>query len=388
MARELAFALINPYSLVKSRTGGIIGRLIARSGIEPAAARMFGPSRELVMRYADLIEQEAAKDNGTARLLADYVRRAYAPDPATGRPRRVLMLLFEGEDAIARVAQATGPLRANSLSGQTIRDTYGDFIVGEDGRVLYLEPAVMIAPTVESAAATLRLWAEYSATDGGLVEQAVDVDASAPTERTLVLIKPENFRYPSARAGQIIDLFSRSGLRIVGVKIHRMSVAEAERFYAPVREVLREKLKSVVAERAAHAIEQQVPMEVPQELKTRLGELLAPYYADQQFYSIVHFMTGRWPQQCSDEAKHEPGTERCLALVYRGLNAVARIREILGPTDPNKAEPGTVRRELGRDVMVNAAHASDSPENAARELEIIRVEEDLVTPLIRRYYGS
>ncbi len=387
MARELAFALINPYSLSKSRTGGIIGRLATRTGMDPVAARMFGPSRELAERYADQIAAEAWPDNMTAQLLADYVRRAYAPDPATGRRRRVLMLLFEGENAVERVFQAAGPVRANSVSGQTIRDTYGDFILGEDGQVRYMEPAIMVAPNVESCVRSLRLWAEYSAADGGLVENAVDVEAAAMIERTLVLIKPENFRFPSARTGHIIDMFSRSGLRIVGAKIHRMNVAEAEEFYGPVRAVLREKLKRVAADRAAYVIERELPMEVPEELRAKLGDLLGPYYADQQFYNIVHFMTGRWPQRCTPEAKHEPGTERCLTLVYRGVDAVAKIRSILGPTDPDKAEPGTVRRELGQNIMINAAHASDSPESAAREMAIVKVEEDLVTPWIEKYYG-
>ena len=63
-----------------------------------------------------------------------------------------------------------------------------------------------------------------------------------------------------------------------------------------------------------------------------------------------------------------------------------RIRSILGPTDPSKAQPGSVRREFGRDIMVNAAHASDSPDNAVREINIIKVEEDLIGPLVRKYY--
>lgn len=388
MARELAFALINPYSIAKSRTGGIIGRFLSRTRLDLVAARLFGPSSELATRYADLIAAEQTSGNGIPALLAQYVRRAYAPDPTTGRRRRVLMLLFEGEDAVAQVLAVAGPVRASSVSGETVRDTYGDFIVDDDGGVRYLEPAVMVAPSVEAARSTLRLWAEYSARDGGLIEDAADLDPSGAVERTLVLIKPDNFRFPSARPGGIIDIFSRSGLRIIGAKVHRMNVQEAEEFYGPVRQVLREKLAGKVAERAAHAIENELAMPVPDELRLRLGELLGPHYGDQQFFNIVHFMTGRWPNQCVPEAKREPGTERCLALIYAGVNAVAKIRDILGSTDPDKAQPGTVRREMGQDVMVNAAHASDSRENAAREAAIIRVEEDLVTPWIARYYGS
>ena len=68
------------------------------------------------------------------------------------------------------------------------------------------------------------------------------------------MIKPENFRFPSGRPGNVIDFFSRTGLFIVGIKLHRMSVAQAMEFYGPVREVLRTKLKDMVAGKAkAHS---------------------------------------------------------------------------------------------------------------------------------------
>ena len=65
-----------------------------------------------------------------------------------------------------------------------------------------------------------------------------------------------------------------------------------------------------------------------------------------------------------------------------------KIRKLLGPTDPNQAQPGSVRREFGHDIMVNAAHASDSAESAEREMGIIKVEEDLINPWIRQYYDG
>ena len=58
------------------------------------------------------------------------------------------------------------------------------------------------------------------------------------------------------------------------------------------------------------------------------------------------------------------------------MNAVAKIRDVLGPTDPSKAPPGSIRREFGSTIMVNAAHASDSPENARREMGIVNVGEN------------
>ena len=55
MAQELAYVIITPYSLYKSRTGGILARLISRTGLELAAARMFAPSQELVQKYAEVV---------------------------------------------------------------------------------------------------------------------------------------------------------------------------------------------------------------------------------------------------------------------------------------------------------------------------------------------
>jgi len=57
-----------------------------------------------------------------------------------------------------------------------------------------------------------------------------------------------------------------------------------------------------------------------------------------------------------------------IALALAGENAVERIRALVGPTDSRKAEKGTIRGDLGVDVMVNVVHASDSPENAEIEL--------------------
>lgn len=388
MSKELAYALINPYSISKSRTGGIIARFMSRTGLELAAARMFAPSRELVNAYADSIRNDAARDERMRNVLADYIIRAYSPDAKSGRRRRVMMLLFEGENAIEKIYRVAGPVRPNPESGETVRDTFGDYIVDPDGKLRYVEPSVMVAPDIQAAHRTLRLWATHSAADGGMVDQSVDLPSDQKVEKTLVLIKPDNFRFPSSRPGNIIDLFSRSGLRIVAAKVHRMSVEEAERFYGPVREVLRAKLKGSVAERAANVLEKELGMEIPPDVRLHLGEQLGPLFGDRQFFSIVQFMTGRWPDRCTPEEKTAPGLDRCLALIYAGPEAVTKIRTILGSTDPSKAEAGTVRKELGQDVMVNAAHASDSPENAVREAGIINVERDMVSPLIEAYYGK
>ena len=385
MAKELAFVLINPYTVAKSRTGGVIARYISRTGLDFVAARMFAPSAELARSYAQLIRSDLEIDPVIRPILADYVEREYGPDPATGRSRRVMMLLFEGENAIQIVKDVTGPIRPTN-SGESVRDTYGDFILDAAGAVHYLEPAVFIGPTVHATGEALKLWAKYSVQCGGIVDAAGDVAQGAASEEALVILKPDNFRFASARPGLIIDIFSRSGLRIVGAKIHRMTVAEAEEFYGPVRNVLREKLKGKVAERATKALAAELGMEIPEAVKGQLGDLLGPMFGDNQFYQIIQFMTGRWGEGLVDEEKAKPGNLRCLLLVYAGPNAISRIRSILGPTDPSKALPGSVRREFGQDIMVNAAHASDSVENARREMGITKVGEDSIPAWVEAYY--
>ena len=388
MAQELAFALINPYTLSKSRTGGVIGRLISRTGLELVAARLFGPSAELANRYADSLLNSNQSEPEFARLLSEYVRKNYAPDPVSGLRRRAILLLFEGENAIQKVREATGHLRAGWGGGETIRDTYGDYVVDENGRVTYFEPAVLVAPSVERAASVLRLWAEHTETDGGVVDHSFDIPNTEGIQSTLVLIKPDNFRFPSVRPGHIIDLLSRSGLRIVGIRKFSMTVAQAEEFYGPVRDVLRQKFKGITAQKAGDILEKALGLDIPEDAKAAIGEAIGPMVGEHQFEDIIKFMTGFRPSEVAEADKATTGSENCLALIYKGMSAVEKIRYLLGPTDPAKAQPGSVRREYGSDIMVNAAHASDSPENAARELKIVDVQKDTIREWVEKYYGT
>ena len=73
--------------------------------------------------------------------------------------------------------------------------------------------------------------------------------------------------------------------------------------------------------------------------------------------------------------------------MYQGIDAVRKIREVLGPTDPSKAPPGTIRREFGQTIMVNAAHASDSADNAVREMGIVQISENNLRPLVEKWYA-
>lgn len=336
MSQELAYVIVTPYSLHKSRTGGILARLITRTGLELVGARMFGPSSELVQLYSEaIVSANDPQDRRIQELIRQYILQNLAPDPKTARRRRVMMLLFQGEDAVRKIRSVVGNINASRRGGETIRDTYGDLILDEADQVRYFEPAVLASPSVEEAQTKLRIWSKFSDTDGGLLEDTIAYQPGEVPQRTLVLIKPDNFRFPTGRPGNVIDFLSRTGLYIVGIKVHRMSVAEATEFYGPVREILRTRLKEVVANRAKAALEKELGFEVSPEEQRQLGELLGPSFGDNQFENIVKFMSGRAPSECDPSLLHQPGTEKCIALVYEGVEAVRKIRDVLGPTDPS-----------------------------------------------------
>lgn len=387
MPEELSYVILTPYSLQKSRTGGIISRLIARTGLDPVAARMFAPSEELVKEYADTIMID---DDPVHRriqgLIRDYILERFSPDARTGKRRRVMMLVFRGEDAVRKTCAVVGHITPGRSGGETIRDTYGDLITQDDETVRYFEPAVLAAPTPKEAEQRLKLWAKYSDSDGGVLEDVNEYPEGKNPQRTLVLIKPENFRFASGRPGRMIDFFSKTGLYIVGIKLHRMSVAQAIEFYGPVREILRTKLRDMVAAKAKDTIEKDFGFALAPETVSKLGEVLCPPFGDNQFESIVRFMSGRAPSECPDEEQSNPGSEKCIALVYEGVDAVKKIRDVLGPTDPSKAPPGSIRREFGSTVMVNAAHASDSTDNAKREMGIVKISDNGFKAVVDKFY--
>ncbi|HEX8281643.1 MAG TPA: nucleoside-diphosphate kinase [Chthoniobacterales bacterium] len=354
-AEELAYVILTPYSMRKSRTGGIISRLISRTGLDLVAGRMFAPSDELVRRYAEtVVTATEPRHRATQELIKEYVEKNFTGTVNGQRPR-CLMLVFRGPDAIERVHKVVGHIVHERTSGETVRDTFGDYVTDESGKVIYFEPGVLSAFGSESVEQGLRLWAEFSDMDGGILDRVISYpDGGAAVEKTLVLIKPDNFKFPNLRPGGVIEVFSRTGLNIIGFKVHRMSVAQAKEFYGPVLPVLEDKLG---AEKGRNAWE-----------------------------DIVEFMSGGRPSATSADQLNAPGSEKIVALVYQGENAVAKIREVLGPTDPSKAPPGSIRKEFGQSIMVNAAHASDSAENAQREMKIVQVDENNLKPLIESFY--
>jgi nucleoside-diphosphate kinase len=129
-------------------------------------------------------------------------------------------------------------------------------------------------------------------------------------ERTFVIIKPDAVE--KAVIGDIISFFERNGLKIIGMKMLSLLRKEAEDLYSVHR--------------------------------------------DKSFYNdLVEFiMSGP-----------------IVAMILEGENAIERVREIIGATDPKKAKAGTVRAKFGTNIQVNAVHASDSIESYKREAPII-----------------
>jgi len=126
-------------------------------------------------------------------------------------------------------------------------------------------------------------------------------------QRTLTIIKPD--AVAKGVAGQIIARFEKAGLKLLAAKLIHLSAAQAGGFYIVHKE--------------------------------------RPFYG-----SLCAFMT-QGP---------------CMPIVLEGESAIARLRELMGATDPAKAAAGTIRKDFASSIEANAVHGSDSPESAAFEI--------------------
>jgi nucleoside-diphosphate kinase len=135
--------------------------------------------------------------------------------------------------------------------------------------------------------------------------------------RTLAIIKPDAFG--SGKAGKVLALLEEKGFRLRAGKVTQLSQTAAGAFYAVHRE--------------------------------------RPFYGE-----LVEFMT----------------SGPCMPIVLEQENAVAALREAIGATDPAEAAEGTVRKLYAESKGRNAIHASDSDENAAREIGFFFAETEIV----------
>ena len=136
-------------------------------------------------------------------------------------------------------------------------------------------------------------------------------------ERTFALVKPDGIQ--RGLVGEIVRRFERRGLQLVALKMVRISSQLAEAYYAE-------------------------------------------HQAKPFFRGLVEYVT----------------SGPAVAMVWEGENAVAIVRKTMGATDPAKAEPGTIRADLGLSIGRNVVHGSDSPESATREMSLFFKPEEIL----------
>ncbi len=369
-ADQLAYALITPYSLYKSRTGGIIGRLLAHARLGFVAARMYVFSDAFVDAYMEIICPKST-DEAIRRAWLKYIDESLRQKNPWGYLPRCMLLLFRGPNAVRHLKDDVIGGFTEQPVGDTIRGTYGDFMRDEAGKIRYFEPAVITCPDPELNDRHLKLFADYAVSDGGVLAGRINYD-QPNVQASLVMLKPDNFYRRSRLPGNIIDTFSLTGLRIVAAKLFNMTVAQGEEFYAPLRSLFVDRLRGNVTREVYQRLHEAFSFEFTMGDAEHLAKRLADRNAASEFNRIVEYMTGVNPEDITDPAEKATASRvKCLAMLYEGPDAIEKIRAVLGSTDPLKAEPGTVRSDFGRDLMRNGAHASDSPENADRERKIV-----------------
>jgi len=136
-------------------------------------------------------------------------------------------------------------------------------------------------------------------------------------ERTLAIIKPD--AVGRGISGDILSRIHAAQFKIVAIKSKRLTKAEAEGFYAVHRE--------------------------------------RPFFKD-----LTEFMS----------------SGKVVVMVLEAENAIAKWRDTMGATDPAKAAPGTIRKELGTSIQNNCTHGSDAPETAAFEISYFFAGHELV----------
>ena len=371
MNGQLTCVFITPYSLLKSRTGGIIGRLLSRSqGLDFVGARMYSPGGEFLERYLATLDHEDMSEFAL-NALRRYVHESLPADNRFGITNRTMVLLFRGENAMRTLQRDVIGAISPDVRGDTIRGTYGDLVTRQSsGEIEFFEPAVLAPTTDRANREQLQILADFAVVDGGALEKVVPFPEGSKPETTLVIIKPDNFDRKSARPGDIIDMFSRTGLFIVGARLFHFSVEQANEFYGPLRRIFVTKLVTGLGKRIRNLLEPGLGLPVADDQALHMAEELADANAEHEFSQIVNYMTG-------GHGGGEPGASgSCLALLYQGIDAIEKIRKRLGDTNPSKAEPGTVRSSYGRNLMENGAHASDSLGNAERERRIVGLWEE------------
>lgn len=376
MKNELTYALITPYSIIKSRTGGIIGRLLRLSSLELVGARMYVFSDDFVDTYArDL--RESTTDSALGQGWFDYIKENFSRSNRFGILPRCMLLLFRGDNARRHLKDEVIGSFTRTPVGDTLRGTYGDLVFDVWGNVDYFEPAAITAPTAQANKRHLELFAKYAMSDGGLLEDQLTFGQDQNIETSLVMLKPDNFERPSGRAGNIIDVFSRTGLFMVAAEVVSMTASQGIEFYGHLRDLFVDRLKGSVKKRIKEALSNTFGFQITEQVYEHMADGLKQQNSQYEFERIVHYMTGVKLNKITDPQERKTTSHtKCLAILYRGPDAINKVRTQLGATNPSEAMPGTARSEFAQDLMRNGAHASDSTENAMRERKILGLDKD------------
>ena len=376
MENELTYALITPYSIVKSRTGGIIGRLLRLSNLELVGARMFVFSDEFVDTYAKDL-RSTSSDPKIGQGWFDYIKENLSRGNRFGILPRCMVLLFRGHDARRHLKDDVVGSFTRTPVGDTIRGTYGDLVFDVWGNVDYFEPAAITAPDDQANHRHLDLFLKYAMSDGGILEDQLTFPKGQNIQTSLVLLKPDNFERPSGRAGNIIDVFSRTGLFMAAAEVISMTASQGVEFYGHLRELFVDKLKDSVKSQLSQALPSTFSFAISDQIYEHIADQLKQLNAEHEFERIVHYMTGVDLNDVTDPQQRKTVSHtRCLAILYRGPEAINKIRTWLGATNPREAEPGTARSDFALDLMRNGAHASDSPQSAVRERRILGLDKE------------
>lgn len=386
MEKELTYALITPYSLLKSRTGGIISRLLSLSDLELVGARMYTPSDKFLDEYIKTIETQNMKPLWK-EAMTEYINDKLRKKNKLGISNRAMLLLFQGKDAVNVLHDNVIGSASEHIRGNTIRGTYGDCIKRDD-KIEYFEPAVLTSADKDTNIKQLKLFAKYSLSDGGILENVIDFGKNKKPETSLIILKP--FEKHDPRPGNILDMIARTGFYIVGLKLLDLSTKQAQEFYGPVKDFFHsgfeDKFKPQLVEKLRTALSKQdFAFDLDDTILNKLADQLKNPTVEGEFGKILQYMTGSAPSAFSETRKTVTGKHTiCLAILYQGIDAIKTIRELLGATDPKKAKYSSIRRFYGLDILRNAVHASDSPESVKRERKIIGLIKDDKTCDIRQ----
>ena len=201
---ELSYAIVTPYSMRKSRTGGIVSRLISRTGLDLVGrANVCSQRGTRKPLHRDNRHRNRSAAPRDARDDSGICAQKFHWRTVNGQRPRVLLLVFRGEDAVEKIHHIVGHIVNERTSGETIRDTYGDYIADESGKVTYFEPAVMASLDArvgrgksQSSGPNFPIaTAEFSTTSS-------PIRPGAKVEKSLVLIKPDNFKFPKSAPGR------------------------------------------------------------------------------------------------------------------------------------------------------------------------------------------